>query len=117
MLGCGYIKANHRNSSDSTYVLVVRDRQDLITKVIPFFQYNHLMTTKCEDFIIFAKIVDLMEKGYHRHAKTIIEIINLAYQMNAGGKRRIISKEELFNKVLKSSETIRKTYQSAASGR
>lgn len=108
-LGCGYIKPNHRNSSDSTYVLVVRDKQDLITKVIPFFRYHQLMTTKSNDFDIFAKIVDLMDKSYHRNAKNITGIIELAYQMNNSGKRRIISKEELIDKVLKSSETIRKS--------
>lgn len=38
VLGCGYLKANHRYSRDRTYVLVVRDRADLTTKVVPFFR-------------------------------------------------------------------------------
>ena len=29
VLGCGYLKPNHRNSRDRTFVLVVRDRTDL----------------------------------------------------------------------------------------
>lgn len=106
ILGSGYIKPNHRHSSDQTYVFVVRDRNDLITKVIPFFRYNNLITSKAKDFNIFAKIVDLIEKGYHRNRHTIIKIIDLAYQMNAGGKRRVVKKEDLIQNVLKSSETI-----------
>ncbi len=111
ILGCGYIKPNHRNSSDTTYVLVVRDRKDLLTKIIPFFKYNQLVTSKCRDFEIFAKVVDLIEKGEHRNPKTIIKIIDLAYKMNSAGKRRTIKKEELINRVLKSSETIWKNHK------
>src|SRR5580700_4844485 len=36
-LDCGWLRQNHKFSNDQTYVLVVRRREDLLTKVIPFF--------------------------------------------------------------------------------
>ena len=106
VLGCGYIKPNHRYSKDDTYVFVVRDRVDLITKIIPFFEYNNLITTKCNDFLIFARIVRLVRDGLHRTPDGTKKIINLAYSMNNNGSRRIRTKEELVT-LLKSSETTR----------
>jgi hypothetical protein len=106
ILGCGYIKPNHRKSKDKTFVYVVRDRTDLLTKVIPFFEYNKLLTTKREDFQIFAQVVRLLALGENKTFSQIVQIINLAYRMNGGGKRRIITKESLIRN-LKSSETIR----------
>jgi len=105
VLGCGHIKANHRLSNDNTYVLVVRDKIDLATKVVPFFEFNQLVTEKKKDFQIFAQIVRMVSLGQHKDLKYVRKIIDLAYQMNGGGKRRIRSKQELF-KLLKSSTTI-----------
>ena len=106
ILGCGYIKANHSNSPDKTFVLVIRDKIDLLTKIVPFFEYNQLQTEKRKDFQTFAKIIRMVSLGHHRNLKYVKEIIDLAYTMNGGGKRRIRTKQELY-KLLKSSETIR----------
>ena len=112
ILGCGYIKPNHRRSKDDTFVLVVRDRVDLLTKIIPFFEYNRLQTHKNGDFAKFSKIVRFMNKGLHRKLSGINRIIDIAYQMNGDGTRRIRKKQEL-KSSLKSSETIWKTPQKA----
>jgi len=108
ILGCGYIKPNHQKSKDDTYVLVVRDRFDLLTKVIPFFKYNRLQTIKCDDFAKFCGVVRLMGQGLHRKLSGVKKIIDIAYRMNGDGTRRIRSKQELIAS-LKSPETIRKT--------
>jgi len=114
ILGCGYLKPNHVNSSDSTYVLVVRDRYDLLTKVIPFFECNCLQTSKGKDFSKFAKVVKSM---YYRQSHKLLsgsnKIIDLAYSMNQNGKRRTVSKAQLKN-FLKSSETIWRTRRKTA---
>ena len=107
ILGCGYVKPNHKNSKDSTYVLVVRDRIDLLTKIIPFFEVNQLKTIKKNDFRIFSRIVRLIDKKYHKNLEGVKKIIDLAYKMNGNGQRRIRSKNELIS-LLKSPETIRK---------
>jgi hypothetical protein len=93
-LGCGIIKENHRGSrNDQTHVLVVRNRQDLTTKVIPFFDRYTLHTVKKTDFQSFKRIVEMM---------------NSAYSMNANGSRRRINRETILG-TLKSSETIRQS--------
>ncbi len=106
-LGCGYIKPNHRNSNDKTHVFVVRDRSDLVTKVIPFFEFNKLITSKRNDFALFARVVRMICSGLHLERDGIQKIIHLAYSMNRAGSRRIRTKQELIAS-LKSSETIRK---------
>lgn len=105
--GCGYIKANHvKNSRDTTYVYVVRNRDELLKKIIPFFERYKLRSVKQLSFETFAKIVRMMAKGQHRTKAGVRKIIDLAYTMNVDGKYRLRKKEELF-KILKSSETIR----------
>ncbi|MBI5466079.1 MAG: LAGLIDADG family homing endonuclease [Candidatus Kerfeldbacteria bacterium] len=105
--GCGYIKTNHAKSvRDTTYVYVVRNRNDLLEKIIPFFRRYHLRSTKQQSFEIFARIVEQMAQGKHRTKSGLRTIITMAYQMNVGGKYRQRTKEDLFQ-VLQSSETIR----------
>jgi hypothetical protein len=104
---CGYIKVNHaKRANDDTYVYVVRDREDLLKKIIPFFRQYPLRSIKRESYEKFARIVVMTNLGKHREKNGMKKIINLAYQMNVGGKYRIKKKEELLSQ-LESSETIR----------
>ena len=109
MLKCGNIKENHRGrESDKTCVLVVRNREDLLKKVIPFFERYQLRTTKAQDFQTFAKVVNMMSNGLHQTVLGAKKIISLAYNMNAGGIRRKTKQVDLI-KIVESSETIRET--------
>ena len=86
---CGYVKANHRtNPNDLTYVYVVRDRNDLLEKIIPFFERYPLNTEKEKDFRMFARIVRMMNDNHHRTTAGVKKIITLAYQMNGSGRYR-----------------------------
>ncbi len=86
---CGYVKANHRtNPKDVTYVYVVRDRNDLTEKIIPFFERYPLKTEKANDFRLFARIVRMMINNNHRTDPGVKQIITLAYQMNGSGRYR-----------------------------
>jgi len=54
-LGCGRIRPNARSGSrDKALVYVVRNRRDLMTKVIPFFEAHPLLSSKGLEFTIFA---------------------------------------------------------------
>ncbi len=106
-LGCGFIKANHRGSrNDRTHVLVVRNRQDLSMKVIPFFERYSLHAQKKNDFELFKQVVEMMNHGDHLLADGFTKIGGLAYAMNANGSRRKVPQEGIL-RTLKSSETIR----------
>ena len=108
VLGCGYLKPNHRNSPDRTYVLVVRDRNDLVTKVVPFFRTYKLRTTKRADFERFALIVDMMKAGRHLELDGLKEILRIAFDMNQGGARRRMMLSDILA-GLEPSETVRRT--------
>lgn len=106
---CGNIKVNHHGRvSDQTYVFVVRNRNDLLNLVIPFFEKYSLRTAKANDFKIFARIVRMMDEGMHKTKSGVKKIITLAYLMNNAGKRRTTKKQDLL-KIVESSETTRET--------
>ncbi len=117
VLKCGNIKVNHRGKeSDQTHVLVVRKREDLLKKVIPFFKKHPLRTTKAQDFQTFAKVVCMMDNSLHQAVSGAKKIILLAYKMNAGGARRKKRKTDLIN-IVESSETKRETLRCKVGGK
>jgi len=87
-------------------VYVVRNRNDLKTRIIPFFVKYPLISNKAENFQIFRKIVNLMDTQKHSLRDGIKKIIKLAFLMNGKGKYRKITCKEILDS-LKSSETIR----------
>ena len=106
-LQCGYIKANDAaGKRDKTLVYVVRDRKDLIRKIVPFFERFPLRTEKRKDFELFRKIIQMMENNSHLKVKGFEEIVRLAYSMNANGLYRKRKMEDILT-TLTSSETIR----------
>ena len=81
---CGSIYLNKRYDNHHEYLLkyVVRNRVDLLTKIIPFFEKNSLQSAKKEDFIIFARIVRLMNKKKHLEEKGLERIRLMVRKMN-----------------------------------
>ena len=84
-LDCGRIRENHRTSADTTLVFVVRKREDLLTKVIPFFERQPLLSSKQRDF---ARIVRAMQRGTHLTAVGFSALVDDALSMNGGGRYR-----------------------------
>lgn len=108
-LGCGYIKPNHRSrSNDRSQVFVVRNREDLTSRVIPFFQRNPLLSSKQDDFVKFSAIVTGLIGGRHRTKEGLAGLLEIAFSMNGGGRYRKLSLGEILS-GLESSETIRRT--------
>ncbi|MCO6432576.1 MAG: LAGLIDADG family homing endonuclease [Deltaproteobacteria bacterium] len=108
-LKCGYIRPNHRTSlKDITWVFVVRSREDLLGKVIPFFERYELRTTKRADFETFASIVKRMQDGEHRTRKGLSSLLQAAFTMNANGSRRKLDLSAILAH-LEPSETVRQT--------
>jgi hypothetical protein len=82
---CGGIRFS---KSDQVYKYEVRSLNDLNKKIIPHFQKHQLQTSKSNDFQIFTKICNMMEKNLHLNKKYLVEIVSQAYQMNPSGKRK-----------------------------
>ncbi|MGH3013081.1 MAG: LAGLIDADG family homing endonuclease, partial [Gaiellaceae bacterium] len=105
--GCGYIKSNGRR--DQAVVLVVRNRADLLDRVIPFFERSPLLSSKQRDFEKFACIVRAMGAGHHRSREGFQELLSLALSMNGNGRFRRVRWEDVIDGHPESSETGRRT--------
>jgi LAGLIDADG endonuclease len=84
--GCGYIKPNGKK--DRALVFVVRRREDLLGRVIPFFERQPLLSSKQEDFEKFARIVRAMAAGHHRSLSGFQQLLSEALSMNGNGRFR-----------------------------
>jgi LAGLIDADG endonuclease len=92
-LGCGYIKPNSKR--DRALVLVVRNRKDLLERVIPFFERCPLLSTKQAEFERFAYIVRSMALGNHRTQAGFEALLHEALSMNGSGQYRRVRWKEL----------------------
>jgi len=91
---CGRIQDNHRGTKDSSLVFVVRNRMDLLTKVIPFFESQPLLSSKQEEFLVFATIVRAMAARRHLSEEGFRSLREHALQMNGGGRYRRVHRVE-----------------------
>jgi LAGLIDADG endonuclease len=92
-LGCGYIKPNSK--TDRALVYVVRDRDALLERVIPFFERNPLLSGKQAEVQTFASIVRAMARNEHRSDAGFRQLLDLAVSMNGGGRFRKVRWKEL----------------------
>ncbi len=105
-LGCGYIKRNGKK--DRVMVLVVRNREHLLQRVIPFFERSPLLSAKQADFEAFARVVRAMESGQHRTPEGFQELLVLAVSTNGNGRFRRYRWTEIIDRP-ESSETVRRS--------
>jgi len=82
--GCGKIYENRRadNHRENLYRYCVRSLSDIQGKIIPFFKQYNLQTAKQQDFLVFCKVVEAMEKRSHLNLDGLWEIRELAATMN-----------------------------------
>jgi LAGLIDADG endonuclease len=99
--GCGRLRSKGPKSSVWTYA--VDSLRDLESAIVPFFELHPLMV-KQNDFKAFAVIVRSMRKKEHLSSDGFERLVRLAYGMNANGKQRSRSIEQV---LAGSSETVR----------
>lgn len=88
-LGCGRIRPNGaKGGKDKTLVFVVRNRKDLLERVIPFLEKHPLLSVKAKEFATFASIVRAMDAGEHLTQEGLERICRQAVKMNGGGRYR-----------------------------
>jgi hypothetical protein len=95
-LECGYIKLNHAKSlKDKSYVLIIKDRKALKEKLVPFFKKNPLHTVKQQDFVVFAKVLKVIEQNKHLQKKGFNTIVKLVFANKRTTNKRYSEKELL----------------------
>ncbi len=96
-LGCGYFKPNHpKSNSDKTWILIVKDKNDLREKVIPFFDQHPLHTTKQLDYDIFKNVIKAIHEKRHLTKEGFRSIVELVFS-NKRETRKRYSKENLLS--------------------
>ena len=76
--GCGVVRRNHGDRM----AWRVRDRKQLLERIVPFFMKHSLKTKKKVDFLKFRKVLLLMEKGEHLSPEGLERIREIAASMN-----------------------------------
>ncbi len=99
--GCGRLRPKGPKSSVLTFA--VEALRDLEAAVLPFFE-EHSLVIKRADFEAFAGIVRSMRAKEHLTRSGFERLVRLAYGMNAKGKQRARTIEEV---LAGSSETVR----------
>ena len=102
--GCGHIRYSKR---DGTYKYEVRNIDDLVNKIIPFYEKHSLETLKKDDFNLFAEICRSMKQGSHLNEEGMKKIIEKGYSMNPSGQRKRFI-EELMNAIDKKVQSKKK---------
>jgi len=88
-LGCGRVRRNARaGGRDRSLVFVVRNRSDLLERVIPFFEAHPILSEKRLEFEAFAVVVRAMARGEHATTEGFDRLLRIAVQMNGGGRYR-----------------------------
>ena len=81
-VGAVYINKRYDNHKEHMYRYCVRGRNELLKKIIPFFNQNRLRTSKQGDFLKFAECVRLVGMKTHLTASGLIHIVQIAETMN-----------------------------------
>ena len=96
-LNCGILKLNHpKNPHDKSWVLVVRERTDLKEKIIPFFKKHPLYSQKWQEFLVFAKVLEMIERKIHLNQGGFSQIVKAVFDLPRTIHKRY-SKEELIS--------------------
>lgn len=90
--GVGHMR---RDLSDQTLKYEVRKLNDLVEKVIPHFDKYPLISGKQKDYLLFREICLLMKTESHRNKSGLRKVMNLAFQMNASGRRKYTKQDML----------------------
>lgn len=93
VFGCGYV--SKKGGNPLCHVFCVDSIRDLTKFVIPFFEKYPLIGEKYLNFILFKEIVFGLKKKYHFTKKGFIDLAEIAYQMNKGGRYRKRSLEKI----------------------
>ena len=99
--GVGRVRSKGRGSS--VEVFAIDSLRQLEAMVLPFFE-RHPLVVKRDDFQRFAAIVRALRAKEHLTPAGFERVVRLAYAMNANGKQRARTLEEV---LAGSSETAR----------
>lgn len=88
-LKCGYIKANHyKSKTDKSLVLIIKRRQDLVEKLLPFFDKHLLYSNKSKDYAVFKEVLLRIAKKDHLTKLGFNKIVNLVFSLKRNTNKK-----------------------------
>lgn len=100
-LGCGYIKEN----SPSEIRYLINDSKSINSILIPFIDKYIFYSEKSEHYRIFKQVCTIINNEKTITKDMLLNIVDLAYNMNKDGKRRKLSKEEYLSRYFQINTT------------
>lgn len=94
--GCGYVYENERHDNHHWPLAryVVRRRDDLRARIIPFFEDHPLITAKRHDFELFREVLDMMTAKQHLQVEGLTAIASITERMNRKQRSRFLESSE-----------------------
>ena len=92
----GEIGTIYKGGRDSV-VFRVRSLERIITRIIPHFDNYPLITQKKADYVLFRRVVEIMQKKGHLTFEGLQEIVNIRASLNLGLTPKL---KEIFPKTL-----------------
>ncbi len=77
-----YVNRRHDNHKEHLNQYIVGRRDELLERIIPFFEAHPLRTAKQQDFEKFVLCMDIVASDRHRTAEGLIEIAEITQTMN-----------------------------------
>jgi hypothetical protein len=99
----GVGKVRDKGPRSAVLVYSVYGAKNCAASIVPFFE-THQLRVKHEDFMRFAEVVRLLRAKKHLTPDGFEQVVRTAYAMNAHGKQRTRTLEEVLQG---SSETVR----------
>lgn len=94
-----YLSVGKLNYSRNEISLVVRSIDEITKVILPHFDKHPLRGHKLEVYLIFKKVVLLIKEGKHRNLIGFLQILDLAYFINATTQRTEESKQKILEKL------------------
>jgi LAGLIDADG endonuclease len=83
-----YVNRRHDNHKENLHQYCVSRRKELLGTIVPFFCRHPLRTSKAADFGRFSRCLEICRSGRHLSAEGLIEIAEIAEEMNHRKSRR-----------------------------
>lgn len=86
--------------TNSILILRIRNLDSILNNIIPLIDSNLIHTEKMEFYKIWKEVCFILKNEKSQISDSSIKkIVELAYNMNKGGKRRKLTKEEYLNQL------------------
>lgn len=83
VFGCGIVSQDKgkKDFTDNTFKLRIRKKEDLCSKILPFFEKHSLKTKKKVEFLRFRQLCNLQQQKVHLTKEGFEQCLQLAKQI------------------------------------